>query len=296
MIDGDGAAPVRAATTPAVTLAELGASALRQHSAENFPVALRVVPRRPRAQLLSVYAFARFVDDVGDEAPGDRLALLDLIAKDVRTLGTGTPTLAPVAGLAPVIADCGLSIDPLLDLIEANRVDQRVSRYSSFEELLGYCRLSAAPVGRIVLCLAGVNGASAVAMSDAICAGLQVLEHCQDVGEDARADRVYLPADDLRVAGVADSDLLLTTTSPALRRVIALQVQRARDLLGSGRPLIRQLHGWARLALLGYVAGGLATADALDAADYDVLSRAVTPTKMRTAVAAARLAAGAMRP
>jgi squalene synthase HpnC len=273
-------------------LEHLAARSAAQMSAENFPVALRFLPRQPRADLGRAYAYARFVDDVGDEAPGDRDALLDLIDADVRALPTGRASLPAVAGLGPLVRSGRVPLEPLLDLIEANRVDQDVSRYATFADLLGYCTLSAAPIGRIVLHLAGAATAQNLADSDAVCAGLQVLEHCQDVGEDARAGRIYLPASDLRAAGVADTDLLGPATSRSLRGVVALNVERSQQLLGAGQPLVRRLSGWAKIAVAGYVAGGRATAAALRRADHDVLARAITPSRARTAVLMARLLVG----
>jgi squalene synthase HpnC len=260
-----------------------------QITAENFPVALRLLPRGPRDALTRVYGFARFVDDVGDESAGDRLASLDRVAAELRARWSGsTVALRPVEDLAPLTARVALR--PFLDLVEANRRDQHVSRYATFADLLGYCDLSAAPVGRIVLQLAGVSDAQQVARSDAVCNALQVFEHCQDVAEDARAGRVYLPAEDLH--GVADAELVAGSASPALRAAVALQVQRAEALLAAGPPLVRGLRGWARVAVAGYVAGGLATARALRAADFDVLANAVRPSKAGTARTALRLLAG----
>lgn len=275
-----------------MVLNEIAARGARKISAENFPVALRVLPRRVQDHLRRAYVFARFVDDVGDESAGDRLALLDTIDHDVMALPDAAATLAPVRGLLPLVREHGLSIQPLRDLVEANRRDQVVARYRTFDDLLDYCRLSAAPIGRIVLAVAGVSDPVAVARSDKVCAGLQVLEHCQDVGEDAAAGRVYLPESDLFAAGAGDADLRAVTTSPALRGVIAVQVRRAEQLLAEGGPLVRQLRGWARLAVLGYVAGGRATAAALRRADYDVLPRHVAPGKLRTARYAALVVAG----
>jgi squalene synthase HpnC len=268
------------------------AAAQQQMGAENFPVALRLLPRRPRRQLADVYRFARFVDDIGDEAPGgpqQRLALLDAIERDLRQLGSGTASLAPVIGLQTLVGPHRVPLPPFLDLIEANRVDQRVTSYESFDDLLAYCRLSAAPIGQIVLHIAGAATARNVEDSDAVCAALQVLEHCQDVGEDFGNGRVYLPAADLRDEAVAAAQLGAGSTPAELRRVVARQVDRSRQLLRAGRPLIHRLSGWSRLAVAGYVAGGLATADALEAAEYDVLARAVRPTKRRTARHALRL-------
>jgi squalene synthase HpnC len=273
-------------------LARIAGEAAGQAGAENFPVALRMLPARPRGHLARVYAYARFVDDVGDRAPGDRLALLDAVEADVQALDGGTATLPPVAALADVVRECAVPLECFRDLIEANRMDQHVTRYETFEDLLGYCRLSAAPVGRIVLHIAGAATTRNVADSDAVCAGLQVLEHCQDVGEDARSGRVYLPATDLRAAAVGESDLLAPETSPQLRRAVAVQVERAEALLGAGRPLVRRLRGWARVAVAAYVGGGRATAAALREANFDVLRRHVGPSKVTTAVNAMRLMAG----
>lgn len=273
-------------------LTSIASGAAGQMGAENFPVALRLLPRRPRAHLARVYAFARFVDDVGDRAPGDRLALLARVDVDLRGLPAGTASLPPVAGLRPVVDECAVPIDLFLNLVEANRVDQTTTRYETFDALLGYCALSAAPVGRIVLHVAGAATAGNIADSDSVCAALQVLEHCQDVGEDARAGRIYLPQAELRDAGVTDEDLLGTQTSAAVRAVVATQVDRSAELLAAGRPLVRRLKGWARVAVAGYVAGGLATADALRASGHDVLAEQVAPKKSRTAVHTVRVMVG----
>ena len=267
----------------------LAGRAAAQMSAENFPVALRVLPRGPREHLAKLYAYARFVDDVGDQADGDRLALLDLIEADVRRLGSGSPRIAPVRGLVDTVAATGMPLSVLLDLVEANRIDQRVSSYESFDDLLAYCQLSAAPIGRAVLYIAGAVTPANLADSDAVCAALQVLEHCQDVGEDHAAGRIYLPGRDLLAAGVSEAELDSTIASAALRGVVATQVERSLTLLAQGRPLVGRLRGWARFAVAGYVAGGLATARALRRHDFEVLAQAVHPSPAATAAAAAEL-------
>ena len=259
----------------------LSASSAAQAGGENFPVALRVLPEAPRDQLMRAYAFARFVDDVGDKAPGDRIALLDAIDADVRAVPSGTAALPVVRALQPLV-DIGTPLAPFLDLIEANRMDQRVSRYETFAALLHYCDYSAAPVGRIVLHIAGAVSDQNVADSDAVCNALQVLEHCQDVGEDAREGRIYIP-------GVELDDALASWTSPGVRDAVATHVALAQGMLSSGRTLVRRLHGWSRVAVAGYVGGGLATAAALRRAEYDVLAGPVRPGKVRTARETVRL-------
>ena len=282
---------ISTANRGSATLEEIAATSASKIRAENFPVALRLLPPGPRDRLTRLYAYARFVDDVGDTAAGDRRALLDRVDAEVRALweAPATVRIPAVAGLRPLIDACGVPAEPFLDLIAANRVDQETSRYASFDELLGYCRLSAAPVGRVVLYIAAAATPANVADSDAVCAALQILEHCQDVGEDARAGRVYLPAEDLEAAGVGDADLLAPTTSPGLRRAVAVQVGRCDELLGAGRDLIGRLSGWPRVAVSGYLGGGLATADALRAARFRVLERTVRPNRLRSVAHAARL-------
>jgi squalene synthase HpnC len=255
---------------------------------ENFPVALRVLPRRIRQHLEAVYGFARTVDDLGDESAGDRLANLDAFAADLNLIWSGgNPSTPVLARLATTVRACDLPAEPFRRLVEANRQDQRVTAYPTYADLRAYCALSADPVGRIVLGVFGVATTDRVqdarlAWSDAICTALQLVEHWQDVAEDRRAGRIYLPVEDMTRFGVTPADLDGATTPDAVRRLLAFETDRAADLFRQGRPLIYELRGWARLAVGGFLAGGLATVDALRRADYDVL--AMTPRPRRTGV------------
>jgi squalene synthase HpnC len=274
------------------TLATVAAASQAKMAAENFPVALRVLPAAVRDDLSRLYRFARFVDDVGDDPDQlldgvDRGLALDVVEQDLGRLPDAV--LRPVADLAPLTRDGRVPVQPFLDLVAANQQDQAVTRYPTFADLVGYCALSANPVGRVVLYLAGAATAANVADSDAVCTALQVLEHCQDVREDALRGRTYLPQEDLARWDVDETALTRTPTDPALRAVIAAQVDRARDLLRQGTPLVRRLSGWARPAVAGYVAGGLATAGALDRARHDVVTRTIRPGKSATAWHASRL-------
>ncbi len=263
------------------------ARAVSQASEENFPVALRVLPRRYRRHLLAVYAYARTVDDAGDLAPaGERSQLLSDLAEDVRRLygpaGAG-PASPAVRGLAGAVADCAIPMQPFLDLIRANEQDQVVTRYETFQDLEGYCRLSANPIGHIVLHIFGCHTADRARLSDSICTGLQLAEHWQDVAEDARAGRIYLPGQDMREFGVTEDDLLRAQSPPRLRQLMAFQVRRAGGLLSAGAPLIGGLSPLPRAAVAGYVAGGRAALAAITGADYDVLAASPRPGKCRTA-------------
>jgi len=252
---------------------ERAAEAVRaQARDENFPVALRVLPRALRRDLAALYGFARLVDDIGDEAPGDRLAALDAVEAELAAAFAGRSTHPILRALEPTLRAHALPAEPFLDLVEANRRDQRVARVGTWEGLLEYCALSANPVGRLVLRVFGAATPERDALSDAICTALQVIEHCQDVVEDAARGRVYLPAEDLARFGCGESELVQAPASPALRGVVAFEIDRARALLLQGEPLLGALRGWARLAVAGFTAGGFAACDAIERADFDVAS------------------------
>jgi squalene synthase HpnC len=241
---------------------------------ENFPVASRVLPRRVRAHMLAVYGFARLVDELGDSAPGDRLEALDWLQRDLQRAYEGTPEHPLMRRLAVTVRECALPREPFERLIEANRADQRVSRYETWQQLRGYCALSADPVGEIVLGIFAKATPARIALSDSICTALQLAEHCQDVAEDFAAGRIYLPAEDLARFGAttADIDPRAERDDTALRAVLAFEVQRARALLDEGAPLVGELRGRERLAVAAFVAGGHAALRAIERARYDVLS------------------------
>jgi squalene synthase HpnC len=293
---------------------------LDKAGAENFPVAPSFLPTGMRAGLMAVYGFARLVDDVGDGDLADpaetarvldvpppashpdetafRLALLDALDEDVTRAFAWAAAVPGVAvepprhpllrQLPPVIENHGLSSDPFRNLIQANRVDQRTTRYPTYDDLLGYCTLSADPVGRLVLDLAGKSTPERVRRSDAICTALQIVEHLQDVAEDRARGRVYLPLEDLERFGVAEEDLDAPAAGAALRELIAFEARRARALLDEGAPLVGSVRGRLRVLLAGFAAGGYAALDAIAAAGFDVQRGAPKPDKRRLLRHAAR--------
>jgi phytoene synthase len=258
---------------------------------ENFPVALRFLDRRTRAHLLAIYGFARLVDQIGDEVAGDRRALLDAFEADLERVFDGEPEHPLLRRLQPTVRGCAMPRGPFLRLIEANRRDQDVTEYGTFDELVGYCDLSANPVGELVLHVFGVATPDRIALSDRICTGLQLVEHWQDVGEDFRNGRVYLPAEDRARFGVEPADLGAAHAGAALRELLAFEVARARRLIEEGAPLVGTLRGQARVAVAGYVGGGLANADAIAAAGYDILAGAPRAGTARRAASAVRMLA-----
>lgn len=273
------------------------AAILGRAAGENFTVASRLLPATPRRHLLAFYGWARLVDQLGDHYDGDRLAALDWAEAELRA-GLGDPS---EPGLHPLVAaaaasgrELGLDAVPFVELIEANRMDQRVTRYATWDDLLGYCRLSANPVGHLVLAAFGADTEDNRRLADRICTGLQVVEHLQDVGEDAAAGRVYLPVEDLVRFDVDPDGLAALAASGAsaptnLRGVVAFETWRACGLLDAGAALVGRLKGTARVAVAGFAAGGLAVVDALAAAGYDPLTGPTRPAPPRVAGHLARL-------
>jgi squalene synthase HpnC len=270
-----------ATAAPLLSRAPTRDTVMAKAGEENFPVALRILGARKRAQLLSLYGFARLVDDAGDEADGDRLSLLDAIEADLNRIfeGEREPELALLRTLAPSVRELSLPAGPFRRLIEAGRRDQLVQRYPTYDALLDYCRLSAAPVGELVLHVFGSATPDRVLLSDSICAGLQVTEHLQDVAEDRAKGRVYLPAEDLERFGCTDGELRARARASRLPELIEFEVARARSLLDAGAPLIGRLPARAAIAVAGFVAGGRAALGAIERAGYDVLSARPRPTR-----------------
>jgi squalene synthase HpnC len=276
---------------------------------ENFPVAARVLSRRHRRHLLAVYGFARLADELGDELTGDRLAALDWLEHELDRAYVGEARHPLLSGLQATLAERLLPRESFVRLVEANRLDQRVTRYETWEQLQSYCELSANPVGELVLSVFGLATAERIALSNQVCTALQLAEHLQDVGEDVRRGRVYIPAKDLARFGCSPEQLArlvsragmgldlrgvpagsstqgedYASSAARLRDVVSFETARARDLLAAGVPLVRGIHGRPRLAVGAFVAGGRAALDQIERAGFDVLGgipRASRPQRAR---------------
>jgi squalene synthase HpnC len=283
---------------------------------ENFPVAARLLSRSDRRHLLAVYGFARLADELGDELTGDRLLALDWLEREVDRAYAGNARHPLLVTLQRTLRECELPREPLLRLVDANRLDQRVSRYESWEQLRAYCELSANPVGELVLRVFGLATPERIALSNDVCTALQLAEHLQDVAEDARRGRIYLPAEDLSRFGCSREQLIqLVSRSPEdldldgvlaglpthseghrrpverLREAICFETARARELLAAGVPLVRSTAGRRKLAVAAFVAGGLAALEAIERAGFDVLGDARRASRARRVHALARVLA-----
>jgi squalene synthase HpnC len=260
-------------------------SVARRARTENFPVASLLFPRRLRPHLRAVYGFARLVDILGDEVEGDRLAALDELQRELDACYGGEPSWPVIRVLQPTIREFDLPREPFLRLIEANRMDQRVSEYETWADLRSYCVHSADPVGRLVLGLVRrADDTGLVAASDDVCTGLQLVNFLQDVPRDLELGRIYLPAEDRDLFGVTRLD----GPSAELRSLLEFEAARARGLLASGRVLQDQIGGRVGRAVGLFARGGLAALEALDDAQWDVFTQRPRPSRMRLALAAVR--------
>jgi squalene synthase HpnC len=249
---------------------------------ENFPVASLLFPRAIRPHLRAIYGFARLVDILGDEYEGDRTAALDELEREVEACYEGEPSWEVMRVLQPTIRECDLPREPFLRLIEANRMDQRISQYATWADLKQYCVHSADPVGRLVLDVLGRSEAELVALSDNVCTGLQLVNFLQDVPRDHALGRVYLPAEDRRHFLVLD----LTAPNWPLRQLLEFEAERARVLLASGEELGARLAGRTGRAVALFARGGLAALEALERADWDIFNGRPRPSRARLALAA----------
>jgi len=239
---------------------------------ENFTVASWLLPRPLRRHMYAVYAYCRGVDDLGDEAEGDRAALLDEWERDLRSCYDDSPSDIRFVALQHTIRRFDIPLAPFLRLIEANRRDQTVNRYPTFAGLLEYCSYSANPVGELVLHLFGYRDERRRRLSDATCTALQLANFWQDVSRDLWKGRIYIPLEDIERFGYNERELLEREYNVSFRRLIRFQVRRTRELFQQGLGLLPLVSGWLRFDLRLFSLGGLAVLDAIERANYDVLT------------------------
>src|SRR5690349_1221498 len=250
---------------------------------ENFPVGSILFPRSLRPHIRALYCYARLVDELGDAYDGDRLAALDELELQVEATFTGEPDWPVLRNVQPTVREFDLPREPFLRLIEANRMDQRITEYETWDELQWYCTRSADPCGRLVLgVLRRLDDEELVAASDSVCTGLQLVNFLQDVPRDLELGRIYLPAEDRRRFGV----VALERPSPQLTEALEFEAARARELLAAGRLLQTRIGGRVGRAVGLFARGGLAALEAPERAQWDIFTQRPRPSRTRLALAA----------
>ncbi len=254
---------------------------------ENFPVGSLLLPRNLRQHVYNIYAFARIADDFADEPEyaGERQQRLEEWREELcqtvqHVLGVTErgPTSPVFVALAHTLRERDISPRLLNDLLTAFILDVRKDRYAGFGELLHYCRHSANPVGRLMLQLFGYGNEHWMVLSDHICTALQLANFWQDVSLDLQKNgergRIYLPQDEMRRFGVAESQLFGGVVTKGLRELMKFQVERTRGFFTQGRPLCDLVpHPRLRLELKLTWLGGMRILERITQADFNVFSR-----------------------
>jgi squalene synthase HpnC/squalene synthase HpnD len=242
---------------------------------ENFNVVSWLLPKRLHQHFYNLYAYCRWADDLGDEVadPKRALALLDWWEEELRECYAGRPSHPVFIALAGTIRARDIPMQPFADLLVAFRQDQTVHRYATWEEMIGYCRYSANPVGRLVLYLCGYRDEERQRLSDATCTALQLANFWQDVRRDLEKGRIYIPLDALRAHGLGFEDIEARRFSEKYAALMRDIIARTRKLFAEGMPLAEKVDGVIRVDIEMFSRGGLAVLDAIERMGYNTLER-----------------------
>ncbi len=242
---------------------------------ENFTVASWLLPRDLRPHFCNIYAYCRWSDDLADETAGgaESLQLLDWWQSQLDDCYRGIATHPVFVALESTIHEFEIPADPFRDLLTAFRQDQTTSRYDSFGDLLGYCRNSANPVGRLVLYLGRCHDDRRGQLADNVCTALQLANFWQDVARDYDRGRIYLPQDSCRRAGYDEAMFARREFNPQFRQLLAGEVDRAESLFNSGQPLVDLVPRHLQIDVQLFIDGGRAIQSAIRRIDYNVWRR-----------------------
>jgi squalene synthase HpnC len=259
---------------------------------ENFSVATWFLPKRLRQHFFNIYAYCRISDDLGDEAghPSASLQLLDEWESELNACYEGTPRHPVFVALAGTVRQFDIPKHEFSDLLTAFRQDQTVTRYQTFDDLLGYCRYSANPVGHLVLYLCGYRDPERQQLSDFTCTALQLANFWQDVSVDYEKGRIYLPLEDFARFKVSEADLQAKRNPPEFREMMRFEVQRAREWFDRGLPLVSSVSRDLAIDLELFSRGGQEILNAIKRQDYAVLGNRPAISKSRKLALVARAA------
>jgi len=247
---------------------------------ENFNIAAFILPNRLRQDIYNIYAFLRLADDLADECLDDHKAeeALSNWGDNLQTPAVEEIKEPVIKALRGTIKRHGLSLEPFQKLLSAFRMDLATKRWETWDDLRNYTRHSADPVGHIILELFNYSNPDYFALSDKICTALQLANHWQDVLEDWDRGRVYIPQEDLRRYFVSEDEIALGSATDRFRELMTFEVERARNLLLEGLPLLWKVNYRLRLQLALYWCGGMGALQAIERVNYDVLNRSARLT------------------
>ena len=259
---------------------------------ENFSVATWFLPKRLRQHFFNVYAYCRISDDLGDET-GDcaaSLQLLDEWESELNACFSGAPRHPVFVALAGTVREFEIPKHEFSDLLTAFRQDQTTTRYQTFDDLLGYCRYSANPVGHLVLYLCGYRDEERQQLSDYTCTALQLANFWQDVSADFEKGRIYLPVEDLRRYGVSEDEIRASQNTRQFCEMMRFEVQRAREWFDRGFPLVGKVSQDIAIDIELFSRGGQEILNAIERQAFAVLGNRPAISKRRKLALVARAA------
>ena len=261
---------------------------------ENFSVATWFLPGRLRQHFCNVYAYCRISDDLGDEVgdTGAALALLNQWEAELNACYDSHPKHPVFVALAETVETFNIPKHEFSDLLRAFRQDQTVTRYETFDDLLGYCRYSANPVGHLVLYLCGYSDAERQQLSDFTCTALQLANFWQDVSVDYAMGRIYLPIQSLRRFGVSEDDIASNRNTQAFREMMKFEVERARQWFHRGLMLVEKVDRELAIDLELFSRGGQEILNSIERQKFAVLGQRPAISKPRKLALVARAALG----
>jgi squalene synthase HpnC len=281
-------------TAPSLAEARAYCERLAKSHYENFSVATWFLPKRLRQHFYNVYAYCRISDDLGDEVgnPQQSLELLDQWETELNACYAGSPRHPVFVALAETLQQCGIPRHEFSDLLVAFRQDQTVTRFETFDDVLGYCRYSANPVGHLVLYLCGYGDAERQQLSDYTCTALQLANFWQDVFVDYDKGRIYLPLEDLRRFGVTGEDIAQRRATQPFIAMMRFEVERAREWFTRGLPLVKMVSRELATDIELFSRGGQEILRAIERQGFDVLRSRPVITKTRKVLLVLRAVAG----
>ena len=282
------------AAAPSLAQAQAYCRQLATTHYENFSVATWFLPKRLQQHFYNVYAYCRISDDLGDEVgnPQQSLELLDQWEAELNACYAGAPRHPVFVALAETVQKFGIPKHEFSDLLIAFRQDQTVTRFETFDDVQGYCRYSANPVGHLVLYLCGYSDAERQQLSDYTCTALQLANFWQDVYVDYGKGRIYLPLEDLRRFGVSGDDIAQRRATPQFIELMKFEVERAREWFARGLPLVRAVDRELAIDLELFSRGGQEILNAIERQGFDVLRARPAISKSRKLMLVLRAAAG----
>jgi squalene synthase HpnC len=282
------------ATAPSLVEARDYCERLAKSHYENFSVATWFLPKRLRQHFYNVYAYCRISDDLGDEVgdPQQSLELLDQWETELNACYAGSPRHPVFVALAETVMQFGIPRHEFSDLLIAFRQDQTVTRFETFDDILGYCRYSANPVGHLVLYLCGYSDAERQQLSDYTCTALQLANFWQDVFVDYGKGRIYLPLEDLRRFGVTGEDIAGRRATPQFVAMMKFEIERAREWFARGVPLVKMVNRELAIDLELFSRGGQEILNAIERQGFDVLKARPEISKPRKLLLVLRAAMG----